>query len=184
MSDIERHDAIQGRIIHVYDGIEEADNKLPLWWLWTFFGAVAFAAAYWFYFEVFAVGASPLQRYAQALEAQAARQGTVSAELLESLAKDPEALAEGKALFVSNCAVCHQENGAGKIGPNLTDAFWLHGEKPEEIYATIDKGVLAKGMPAWGPTLGAKATQRLAAYTLTLRGKNLPGKEPQGDPSL
>ena len=61
MSDSNRHDEIQGEIIHVYDGIEEADNELPLWWLFTFYGAVIFAVCYWFYYEGFEVGASPMQ---------------------------------------------------------------------------------------------------------------------------
>jgi len=53
----EKHiDPIQGEIIHVYDGIQEADNHLPLWWLWTLFGAMAFSVGYWFYYEEFKAG--------------------------------------------------------------------------------------------------------------------------------
>ena len=51
MTEGKRRDEIQGEILHEYDGIEEADNHLPTWWLATFFGAVLFAIAYWFIYE-------------------------------------------------------------------------------------------------------------------------------------
>ena len=56
MSEAKRTDEIQGEILHVYDDIEEADNNLPLWWLLTFYGAIAFGVVYWFYFHEFAIG--------------------------------------------------------------------------------------------------------------------------------
>ena len=174
------HDPIQGAIIHEYDGIREADNFLPRWWLWTLHGAVVFSLAYWFYFHTAEVGDSPQVKYVAALEARAAQQGTVSPEFLESLAQNADVLAEGKALYAANCAVCHHETGSGGIGPNLTDAYWLHGGDTASIYHVIAEGISDKGMPAWGATLGPKATQRVTAYVLSLRGKNLPGKEPQG----
>ncbi len=56
MSDEKRTDEIQGEILHVYDGIEEADNNLPTWWLLTFFGAVAFGLVYWFHYHEYGIG--------------------------------------------------------------------------------------------------------------------------------
>ena len=61
-----RTDEIQGEILHVYDGIEEADNNLPIWWLLTFYGAVAFGLVYWFNYHVYDIGKLQPEVYAEA----------------------------------------------------------------------------------------------------------------------
>ena len=83
---------------HEYDGIQEFDQKLPNWWLFTFYGAVIFAVCYWFYYEGFEVGASPMQAYAAELAESAAAGGEVSNELIEAMAMDPSAVAAGRDL--------------------------------------------------------------------------------------
>jgi len=175
-----RTDAIQGEILHVYDGIEEADNELPTWWLWTFYGAIAFAVVYWFAYHELEALPLPSEEYAAALQAQAAG-GEVSEELLTAMASNPDAVAAGNEIFQENCAVCHKERGEGNIGPNLTDPYWIHGGAPTDIYRTIHDGVLQAGMPAWGQTLGAEAVQKVTAFVLSIRDSNVPGKEPQGE---
>lgn len=175
-----KHDPIQGEIIHEYDGILEADNRLPRWWLFTFYGAVLFAIGYWFYYEEFKAGPSPLQAYF-AEKAEAAEKNGVDptdAEL-NALATGPS-LELGKKLFAANCVACHETKGQGKIGPNLTDGAWLHGSDPVAIFRTVRDGVPAKGMPSWGPTLGRSGASQVAAFVLTLRNTNVPGKAPEG----
>jgi len=182
MGDVQekRVDPIQGEILHVYDGIEEADNQLPLWWLWTFYLAIAFAVFYWVAYHELETMPLPMEAYSKALQERSAG-GEVNEELLAALVADPDAVAEGQSLFAENCVACHEARGQGNIGPNLTDEYWIHGGGPMAIHQTISEGVLSAGMPAWGATLGGPASQKLTAYVMSIRGQNLPGKEPQGE---
>jgi cytochrome c oxidase cbb3-type subunit III len=176
-----RTDPIQGDIIHVYDGIEEADNRLPSWWLTTFYVTIGFAAAYWFVFHMFELGDHPLPAYVAAQMEAMDRGGPVTDDELVALAADPRMVAAGGKAYAASCASCHGGGGEGKIGPNLTDEFWLHGGSPSAIYATIAAGVDGKGMPAWKPSLGGGAVKQLTAYVLSLRGTDRPGKGPEGE---
>ena len=73
------------------------------------------------------------------------------------------------------------EQGQGVIGPKLTDEAWIHGTgELLHIYKTVSDGVPAKGMPSWRMQLSAVQVRELAAFVGTLRGKNLPGKAPEG----
>ena len=176
-----KHDAIQGEIVHVYDGIEEADNRLPRWWLWTFYIAIAFSFGYWVYYESFAIGAGPLDRFTQDRMAALDTGEPVTDEVLVALAADKLAVRAGGKAFAQNCAKCHGSRAEGNIGPNLTDDYWLADDDPAGVYATISAGRTGKGMPAWGLQLGPGACKQIAAYLITVRGSNLPGKPPQGE---
>lgn len=168
---------------HDFDGIRELDNRLPNWWLGILFGTVIFGYGYWMYYHVLE-GPSTLAQYqAEEAEAQkklAAQAASVSDDQVVKLSKDEHVITQAKALFTTTCAACHGPEGEGKIGPNLTDGAWLHGSKPTDIYKTISSGVAAKGMPAWEPVLGPEKVRWLTAYVETLKGKNLPGKGPEG----
>jgi cytochrome c oxidase cbb3-type subunit 3 len=169
-----------------HDGIEEHDNHLPNWWLATLFGAIVFALFYWFYYQTFAIG--PSSREALASEEQALRALRKAPAVMLSdddvfkRSKDAAAVARGKDIFAANCVACHGVQAQGIIGPNLTDAYWLHGGRPSQIYNTVTTGILDKGMLAWGPVLGDEKVQDVVAFVLTLKNTNTPGgKPPQGD---
>lgn len=168
---------------HDYDGIREFDNPLPNWWLATLFVTIVFSFGYWMYYQVFG-GPTELAQLEKE-EAEAARQAAASApitdDLLVKLSKDGEAQSKAQAVWAQQCAQCHGAGGEGKIGPNLTDAFWIHGDKPAEIYKTIATGVTVKGMPAWEPLLGREKVTWLASYVVAMKNKNLPGKAPEGE---
>lgn len=182
MAEGHRVDDLQGQIVHVYDGIEEADNELPSWWLFTFYAAIVFAVGYWFWYQEFPVGQSPAQAYGAEVARRAASGGTVTDEMLEAVAHNDREVGLGRALFEQNCVTCHGQNAEGNIGPNLTDGRWIHGGSALQIHDTIRDGVSSKGMPNWGAPLGNAAVRRLAAYVVSLRGRNVPGKAAEGDP--
>lgn len=182
MSDARKHDPIQGEILHEYDGIEEADNLLPRWWLATFFGTVLFAVIYWQYYETWALAPLTRGEYAAAMAERLTTGGEVTDEILVTLSQDSTTTETGHATFVANCVVCHGDQAQGNIGPNLTDDHWIHGGAPTDIYATVHDGVGARGMPQWGPVLGDRGLQAVVAYVLTLRDTNVPGpRGPEGD---
>ena len=105
----------------------------------------------------------------------------VNAEMITMLSKSSDAMGPARGLFVSKCAQCHGAQGEGKIGPNLTDRFFLHGHEPMAIYKTIRDGVPEKGMQAWGKLLKPRELVSLAAFVMTLPGTSPPGgKKPEG----
>ena len=175
--------------VHIYDDdLVEEDNRLPRWWLYTLYGAIVFAAVYWYGEQELKAWAPQDVAYQQemlAVRLEAAKKGgTVPPEMLVALSKTPATVDEGKQVFTSTCAACHRADGGGNIGPNLTDGFWLHGSKPENIWGCVHEGVPAKGMPTWGPALGDGKVAAVVAYVLTIKNTNVPnGKPPQGDPS-
>ncbi len=171
---------------HEYDGIREFDNPPPPWIMWTLYGSIVFAIGYWGYYHTFPVGRLPRDNYtlevARAAEAQLARMSgqEVTDEALLLAAQVPSRVEGGHAIFTQFCVPCHLEDASGSVGPNLTDAYWLHGAGPMQIRNTVQHGVPEKGMVAWLPQLGPERVDQVVTYVLTLREKNLPGKAPQG----
>jgi len=172
---------------HEYDGILEYDNPMPGWWKALFWATVAFSFGYVFWFHVAGRGTSVAQEFsedvAQANAAAAARamQETVSEGALEKLMADAAMMQGAAGLFAERCKQCHGDQAQGIIGPNLTDKYWTHGRGTlMDIHATVSAGVPAKGMPAWSKQLTPAELKQLVAYVGTLRGKNVPGKPPEG----
>lgn len=172
---------------HEYDGIREYDNPLPRWWVWIFAGTFWFSLAYFFHFHLSHNGASVAAAYeedmreARELQAKASLAQPVSEESLGKLMADAALMKDAQALFGLRCGPCHGAKAEGVIGPNLTDSAWIHGQGTlTDIYAVIDQGVLAKGMPAWGKQLSPIEVRKLTAYVGTQRGKSVPGKAPEG----
>src|SRR5262245_5294144 len=87
-------------------------------------------------------------------------------------------VAKGKQVFEGTglCAACHGPDGKGAIGPDLTDAVWLHGKGTlSEIAGLVDKGVSSEEsksgtpMPARGGAgLTDDEVKAVAAYVWIL----------------
>jgi cytochrome c oxidase cbb3-type subunit 3 len=161
-------------IEHSYDGIQEYDNPMPRWWVTTFWATIIFSVIY--AFNMFGIGSGPgrIAQYeadmAAAAAARPAETPTSTPEQLLAYAADPEHVEEGKEVYGKNCAACHAADGGGLIGPNLTDAAWIHGGSIDSVHRVIMEGVLAKGMPAWGQILKPEDVENVTAYVWSLRG--------------
>lgn len=175
---------------HAYDGIREYDNPLPGWWNAIFIGTIVFAGFYGLYYHVVEWGSTPDERYSAALTRwEAGREArdradaaSVSEKALADKVQDGNVLARGKQVFTEKCASCHGPEGAGLIGPNLTDGFQLHGSTRLDIYKTVRGGVPNTAMAAWGDQLPPADVMAAAAFVITLRGTNLRGKAQEGGP--
>lgn len=163
---------------HIYDGIQEYDQRLPNWWLYTLYGAIVFWVAWWFVYMIAGLMPTDGARVDAAMARIAASKMASSIDvtndkLFWEMSRNPVFTDAGKQTFNSLCIPCHLPSMRGKsenptaVGPDLTDFAWIHGGTPKEIYATVSKGVLAKGMPTWEPVLGQKKTAEVVAYVLS-----------------
>jgi cytochrome c oxidase cbb3-type subunit III len=87
------------------------------------------------------------------------------------LASDPDAVQRGMRDFDTfNCSGCHAANGAGGMGPSLSDDQWLYRASPANIYLSIVQGRGA-GMPAFGAMLPDRTVWELVAYIQSIGEK-------------
>lgn len=171
---------------HEYDGIREYDNPMPKWWKWIFWGSFYFSLLYFAHYHLTGNGTSVQGAYesdvavARESEAQALlKGGGASEETLREMATNAGLMADAKTLFVQKCAQCHGNAGEGKIGPNLTDEYWIHGDgSPMSVYAVVNEGVAAKGMPAWSRQLRLVEVMKVSAFVTSIQHQNLPGPRP------
>lgn len=173
---------------HSYDGIQEYDNMMPGWWAAIFAITVVWAAIYYIvylgkdsYGEDLQASLTELQE----MRSKAAATGfgaDVSEAKLKGFTDDKSMATKGQTTYTQYCAACHGAAGGGGIGPNLTDAFWIHGGARMDIYNTITKGVTEKGMPAWDAQVAPADRAAIIAYIYSVAGTNPAGaKAPQGE---
>jgi cytochrome c oxidase cbb3-type subunit 3 len=83
-------------------------------------------------------------------------------------ANDSQAIIQGQKLFTGmNCVGCHAAEGGGGMGPPLSDASWIYGSRPDQLFLTIMQG-RPNGMPAFGSILPEDSIWKIIAYINTL----------------
>ncbi len=170
---------------HDYDGIKEFDNPLPKWWLYLFYGTIAWAVVYvpWAHLQP---GNLPRDEYeVEVAQANAAHPQQAPGAGIDLVAAEHDAtrIGKGKETFAKLCVPCHGPQAGGLVGPNLTDNFWIHGGKLQNLVTTITNGVPEKGMISWKSQLSPDEIVSVAAFVKSLKGTNPSNpKPPQGNP--
>ena len=182
---------------HEYDGIQEFDQKLPNWWLFTFYGAIVWFVVYWFLYyqthsfstdrEIIVAEMSAIhEKKAKELEATLASLDDKT--LINTWATDASIIANGETIYTTNCVACHGADlsavmvaGEVKIplpGRSLIDGVWEYGNKPMDIFKLINQGspVDAVGlngakMQSWNQLLTPKQVAEVTAYIIAKNPK-------------
>lgn len=174
---------------HDYDGIKELDNDLPPWWKYGFYMTIITGVIYLTGYHItgsFKLQAQEYERdIAEAEAAVNAYKTKMALNVDESNAMfltEGDKIAKGKDIFMKNCVACHGNAGEGKIGPNLTDEYWLYGGSAGEVFKTVKYGT-NKGMQAWKESLSPVDMQNVISFIHTLQGTNPPNaKAAEGKP--
>jgi len=94
----------------------------------------------------------------------------VHVQALSGMKVDPQLNRIGAGHFGGICAACHGADGKGNpaIGSaDLTDDYWLYGNRVEDILAAIEKGHNGQ-MPAHRAILGETRARLVGAYVWSL----------------
>jgi len=183
---------------HEWDGIQELNNPLPRWWLWTFYITIVWALAYTIAYPAWplisgatsgVLGYSSRAEVAADIDAVAAANASLEMRIeslpLTEIATDTEvghfASSGGAAVYRTFCTQCHGAGAAGAPGfPNLLDDDWLWGGDIEAIYATVKHGIRDEAdadtrfsqMPAFGEFMSRAEIAGLTQHVLAISGQD------------
>jgi cytochrome c oxidase cbb3-type subunit III len=182
---------------HSWDGIEEWNNPLPRWWVWTFYATIIWGVGYTIAYPAWPLvsqatpgllGFSTRANVQADIDRVTAQNAALTERLesieLASLSDDPDlggfAVNKGAAIFRSHCSQCHGSGAAGAVGyPNLLDDDWLWGGTLDEIAYTITHGIrneqspetLWSQMPAFGEILAPEEIEQVVHHVRALSGQ-------------
>lgn len=170
---------------HEYDGIREYDNPTPGWWHMIFFGTIFFSVFYIVFWHYSPMGWTARDTLV-ASQVDEIRRQFAGVEFKSDESTILELMADakwhdfGQGVFKSNCVSCHGTDGQGLVGPNLTDNAWKNVKALPDVAKVVAEGAGNGAMPAWKGRLHPNEVVLVSAYAASLRGKNLPGRAPEG----
>tara|TARA_R110002033_G_scaffold12074_5_gene37191 strand:+ start:1633 stop:2496 length:864 start_codon:yes stop_codon:yes gene_type:complete len=179
---------------HSWDGIEELNNPLPRWWLWTLYLCIIWAIGYTIAYPAWpmisgatqgVMGWSTRANVAAEITAHEAANAELVTQLvaadMPTLPQDADlnryAIARGGAVFRANCSQCHGSGAAGAKGyPNLLDDDWLWGGDIDAIMTTVRHGIRNtldddarySAMPAFGDMLEPAEIDAVVEHVVSL----------------
>ena len=87
-------------------------------------------------------------------------------------------IAEGRRIFLGNCALCHGGDATGGRGPDLSRGFFRRATTDARMFDIVQDGILGTGMPGTG--LSQRKAWRVVAFIRSLSGGEV---ELPGDPA-
>lgn len=169
---------------HVFDGIEEYDQKLPNWWLFTLYIMIVWFVIAWVAYYQLPLNAptdhEKLESELAVIESKKQAEldkmmASLNDDSLMEMSKDPSNTSAGQAIFEAKCAACHgldlsaTMGGAKLPGVPLNDSEWLYGGHPLQIMYTVTNGSpdITKGMIAWKTQLSPSEIAQIVSYILS-----------------
>ncbi|MCG6901843.1 MAG: cytochrome-c oxidase, cbb3-type subunit III [Rhodobacter sp.] len=200
MADKKKTDEVSGveTTGHSWDGIEELNNPLPRWWLWTLYMTIIWGIGYTIAYPAWPMvsgatqgllGWSTRANVVRSIEEHEALNAGLVSQLvavdMDALSDDTDllryAVARGSSVFKANCSQCHGSGAAGAKGyPNLLDNDWLWGGSLSEIAYSVRHGIRNdtdtdarfSQMPAFGEILEDADIDALVEQVLALSGQD------------
>jgi cytochrome c oxidase cbb3-type subunit 3 len=180
-------------IDHGYDGIKELNNPIPNWWVNLFIFTIIFSFIY-FISYIISDFSNPDNEYNIAYKKQmnqiAIYEKTIPQATINTAKFNFNYVSDGKKIFNEICSSCHNEDGSGNSGPNLTDDYWINIENKDKLFDNIfyiiwNGSKKNKIMRAFGVTgeLKGNDIEKVASYVYSInKSKNKPvkHKEKQG----
>jgi cytochrome c oxidase cbb3-type subunit 3 len=145
----------------------ESHNKIPKGWLLFFFGMIIFVIGY---IVSYTPAISGWLFYKEFDREMASAPKTEQSVAVKHYAGDKEAIKEGKEIYATTCAPCHNADATGGIGPNLTAATLKFGATEKSIYESISNG-RPNGMPPFHQQIGSEKISKVTAFLESLRKK-------------
>ena len=104
---------------HSYDGIQEYDQKLPNWWLFTWYITIVWFIIAWVAYYQLHIGQSGPEQVDKALANIKALQlkelEKLTDDKLWEMSQDPKVVSAGAATFATTCVACHGPDLSAKI---------------------------------------------------------------------